>query len=241
MQRRSIVPVFLGLLFLFGCSLSGNQGINIFSYVVEFKDGQQGWTGDFTGYPAGEQDSIEYDLQFAYTDLPANLGNSKAIMLSGDNHNDSLFMFIKKKVTGLYPQTEYALAFEVEFASNAPTGAIGINGAPGESVLLKAGASAPEPKKLVDGNNCVLNIDKGNQTIQGEDMIILGDIAVSPNTTEFTLITRNNSANYTIAPFTARTNSKGELWLIIGTDSGYKGLTTIYYTRINAILTVPNH
>jgi hypothetical protein len=241
MQRRSIVPVFFGLLLLFGCSLSGQQGINIFSYVVEFKDGQQGWTGDFTGYPASEQDSIEYLLQFAYTDLPANLGSSKGIMMSGHNHNDSLFMFIKKKITGLYPDTEYAMAFEVEFASNAPTGAIGVNGAPGESVLLKAGASAPEPKKIVEGNNCELNIDKGNQTIQGEDMIILGDIAVDANTTDFTLITRNNSANYTIAPFTARTNSRGEVWLIIGTDSGYKGLTTVYYTRVNAILSVSNN
>lgn len=240
MQWRSIVPVFLGLLFMTGCSLSGEQGIDIFTYSVDFKDSQDEWTGDFTGYPATEQDSIAYNLQFAYTELPANLGTSKSIMLSGYNYNDSLFMFIKRKVSGLYPETEYTMAFDIEFASNAPAGAIGANGAPGEGVLLKAGASAPEPKKIVEGDECVLNIDKGESVAQGNDMFVLGDIAVAPNTTDFTLITRSSSVynGYNIAPFTARSNSKGELWLIVGTDSAYNGPTTVYYTRINAVLTV---
>jgi hypothetical protein len=233
MQWRVTVPVFFGLLSMFGCSLSGQEGIDVLTYTVDFNDGQDGWTGDFTGYPAGEGDSLEYELQFAYTDLPANLGNRKGLMISGHNHNDSLFMFIKNKVTHLYPETEYAIAFEVEFASNAPTGSDGS----GEGVVLKAGASAQEPRKIVVGNNCLLNIDKGNKALPGKDMGVLGNIAVGDNTTDYTLITRGSS-NYNLAPFTARTNSNGELWLIIGTDSGYEGLTTVYYTRISVVLTV---
>jgi hypothetical protein len=240
MQWRVTVPLFFGLLSMFGCSLSGQEGIDLLTYIVDFNDGQDGWTGDFTGYPAGEQDSAEYNLQFAYTDLPPNLGNRKGLMLSGYNHNDSLFMFIKNKVTHLYPETDYSIAFEVEFASNAPTGDIGVGGAPGEGVVLKAGASAPEPQKIVVGNNCLLNIDKGNKAIPGKDMAVLGNIAVAENTTDYTLITRS-SVNYNLAPFTARTNSNGELWLIIGTDSGYQGLTTVYYTRISVVLTVSRH
>lgn len=27
----------------------------------------------------------------------------------------------------------------------------------------------------------------------------------------------------------------GEIWLIIGTESGFEGITTVYYTRVNVV------
>ena len=34
--------------------------------------------------------------------------------------------------------------------------------------------------------------------------------------------------------FNGKTDAKGEVWVIIGTDSGYEAETTLYYTSIKA-------
>lgn len=224
------------LISLGGCDLSGNEnGILVFSETFDFSVSQDNWKVDFTDFPSGEQDSAFYELKFAYTNLPANLGtNKKAMMLSGKNHSDDLFMFMKKKITNLAPNTDYAMVFEVELASNAPKGTVGAGGSPGESVYLKAGAAGNEPKKVIEANQYALNIDKGNQSASGENTVVLGDIAVDFNTEEYTLITRSNTSTYN-DPFVAKSNSKGELWLIVGTDSGFEGTTTIYYTKVNIV------
>ena len=224
-----------------GCSLSGNDdGILVFSYSFDFSQTQNDWLVDFTDFPAGTDDSIFYELKFAYTDRPENLGaNQKSMMLSGNNHSDSLFMFMKKKITDLTPSTDYTIVFDVELASNAPKGAVAIGGAPGESVFLKAGATGTEPKKVIEGSQYTLNVDKGHQSIPGETTVVLGDIAVDYDTKDYTLITRNNASMYN-SPFVAKSNSKGEMWLIVGTDSGFEGVTTVYYTKVNVVFSANN-
>lgn len=216
-----------------GCALDENSGFLISSDASDFSTGLLEWTGDFADYPAGPDDSAFYELQFIHTNRPSNLGSTqKAILLSGNNRNDDLFMFIKKKVTGLRPDTEYILVFEVELASNAEKNSVGIGGSPGEGVSLKAGASSIEPQKIINGNFYRMNIDKGNQGYGGKDMIVIGNIAVDSQ--EYSLITRTNADQYT--QFVARSNNKGELWLIVGTDSGFEGITTLYYSKVNVVL-----
>lgn len=73
-----------------------------------------------------------------------------------------------------------------------------------------------------------MNIDKGNQIPSGEDMIYIGDFSNETNEFEYNLVNRNNIQT----PFEAQANDAGELWLIVGTDSGFEGITTIYYTKI---------
>ncbi len=160
-------------------------------------------------------------------------------MLSGNNHSDDLFMFIKRKVTGLNPNTSYTLVFEVELASNAPKGSVGAGGSPGESVYLKAGASEIEPVKNVQGDQYVLNIDKGNQSEAGSNATVLGDIATPLTVAEYTLITRNN-ASPSAEPLIAQSNSNGDIWLMIGTDSGFEGTTTVYYTNVKVLFSRHN-
>ena len=238
MKTCGKVIFLIGLTGLFGCDLSSDSsGILVFSYGFDFSESQNDWVVDFTDFPAGT-DSSSYELKFAYTDLPPNLAtNTKSMMLSGNNHSDDLFMFMKRKVTDLSPNTDYTLVFEVELASNAPKGAVGIGGAPGEGVFLKAGAAGTEPKKVIEDNQYALNVDKGNQNAPGEIAIVLGDIAVSYDTQDYALINRNNTAN---TPFIARSNSKGEIWLIVGTDSGFEGTTTVYYTQVNVVFSTTN-
>lgn len=233
-KRIFIVPAFIALS---GCGLSSDESsFYVFNYAADFGRSLDEWTGDFADYPAGENDSIEFELRVARESLPSNLNAEKALMISGNNHSDDLFMFIKRKVTGLSPSTDYTIAFDIELASNAPIGSAGIGGAPGESVFLKVGAVPSEPKKVIEKGYYRMNIDKGNQSQSGEDMTVIGNIAVAANTTDFTRIVRSNTSSN--APFQVRSSSKGELWLIIGTDSGFEGVTTLYYTQVNVVFSI---
>jgi hypothetical protein len=201
-----------------------------FSY--DFSNGYEGWTGDFADYPA--IDSVFYELEFTRLKLPLPLDtNIYSLMITGDNHSDDLFMFIKRKITGLLPNTTYLLQFDVEFASIAPTNAIGVGGPPGEAVTMKAGASLVEPTKIDSNGFYFMNIDKGNQVMGGADMKSIGHVGVSDTTTVFTLISRNNSDQL----FSITTNNEGEIWVCIGTDSGFEATTTIFYNEINLTFT----
>ena len=110
--------------------VSGFQG-RAQTFVSDFAEGYDGWAGDFADYPI--TDSVFYQLAFNRTTLPAPLNTAKhALMITGSNHSDDLFMFIKKKITGLQPNTTYMVKIDVEFASRAPTNGVGVGGAPGE-------------------------------------------------------------------------------------------------------------
>lgn len=230
-KRFGIVLTFV----LAGCSLSKEEGsIQVSSYSYDFAQSPDNWLADFSDFPSGTDDSSYYELKFAYTNRPANLGGQKSYMLSGNNHSDDLFMFMKKKITSLAPNTDYTVVFDIELATNAPKGSYGAGGAPGESVFLKAGASGMEPKKVIEGNSYTFNLDKGNQASAGVMSTVLGNIAAPEGTKEYVLINRTNASS-NVAPFIARTNQDGEIWLFVGTDSGFEGITTVYYTKVSVV------
>ncbi len=194
----------------------------------DFSEDYDGWTGDFADYPV--IDSEFYGLEFGRAALPEPLDTGKyALMITGNNHSDDLFMFIKRKITGLQPNKTYRLQIDIGFASEAPTNAIGIGGAPAESVFLKAGATLAEPRKVAKDGFYEINIDKSNQAVPGADMDTIGHIGVSDTTSQFTLISRTNAGH----PFTISTDDSGSVWVCIGTDSGFEGTTTLYYNTID--------
>lgn len=227
MKLIFVICVFSGLPGFFSCTKDED---NNKTFTFEFSGETEGWSGDFADYPIS--DSLFYELKYGHSALPSPLNSAvKALKISGNNHSDDLFMFIKHKISGLEPNTSYKIIFDIEFASNAPTGGIGVGGSPGEGVVLKAGATKIEPKKIEDGDYYRMNIDKANQSTSGQDMKLAGNIGVSDTTTVFTIIKRDNSND----PFIATTDSHGEIWAIIGTDSGFEATTTLYYTRIKIV------
>ncbi|MDT8324441.1 MAG: hypothetical protein RRA94_10035 [Bacteroidota bacterium] len=193
-----------------------------------FAIGLENWSPGFADYPAGEE--TFYRLAAAHARLPAPLDSTAhALMISGSNHSDDLFMYMKKRITGLLPHTVYRVRFDVEFASNASTTSFGIGGAPGGAVTVKCGASAREPMGVLDEAGYYrMNIDKGNQVQRGADMDTIGNVGVTDTTTVYALTTRSNATHL----FTVTTDGTGGAWVIIGTDSGFEGITTLYYNRI---------
>lgn len=199
-------------------------------FIYYFQTNSEDWIGDFADYPNDPNVEELYELEFSYSKLPEPLNiNKGALKQSGTNRSDDLFMFIKKKINGLLPNKDYNISLEIEFATNAPSGAIGVGGAPGEGVAIKAGGSTFEPLKVIDNydNWYRMNIDKGNQQIDGKDMKKIGDFANGTDLNTYKLKTLK-----AISPLSIKSNSNGEIWIIIGTDSGFEATTTIYYNMI---------
>jgi len=229
MKIKAVNTLILGLLVCFSC---GELDEESYTITFSFYDDAQGWLADFADYPAGEE--VFYELSAGWAHLPSPLETTKgSFRISGNNHSDDLFMFIKRKVDGLRKNTRYHVTLEIEMASNAPTNAIGIGGAPGEGVTLKVGAVMYYPDKLLgDDDFYSINLDKGNQTSSGEDMFAIGHIGVSDTTTVYSFIKRNNNA----VPIEITTDEEGAFWVVIGTDSGFEGITTLYYNNIKLVV-----
>ncbi|WP_073002632.1 hypothetical protein [Mariniphaga anaerophila] len=223
------IAVVAALLVLFSCSDKNLNQPDPVDFFFDFAEGTDGWSGDFADYPVGEESN--YELVFEYDTLPEPLDRSQmAIKQSGNNRSEDLFMFAKRKVSGLEPNTVYYITFTVEFATDVPNGLEGVGGSPGESVCVKVGATTAEPKKEKDSENFYrMNIDKGQQTEGGENMVAVSDFANGTDSETYTLKTVSNGS-----PFGAATDEDGNLWLIVGIDSGFGATTTVYYNSIKA-------
>lgn len=232
MKKRDTLFYGISLITLFLLSACKEEAVkdsaNGETPSFTFENSAEGWTGGFADYPVSEDDF--YEISFEWAPLPAPLDQSqKALEISGNNHSDDLFMFVKRKIEDLQPSTSYQLTFSIELASNAPDGSFGIGGSPANSVYLKAGATQEEPKAVQQDGEWQMNIDKGNQSQGGEDMLVLGDIATDKEDFEYALISRSNVDN----PLSITSDGNGVVWVIIGTDSGFEGITTLYYNQID--------
>lgn len=237
MMRREMMILSMIVFGLFACD-NDDDTANLpdlpVDYTFEFDDGTEGWEGDFADYPAGEE--VAYELNFDYEMLPVPLDQYEgALVLSGTNMSDDLFMYAKRRIADLSPNTTYSVQFSIQFASDVPDKQVGVGGSPGESVWIKAGATTIEPEVEMDDMNYYrMNIDKGGQSQGGSDMVVLGDFSNDTDEEVYTLKTVSNDE-----PLMVTTNNEGECWVIVGTDSGFESTTTIYYNAINIIFDEP--
>jgi len=212
----------------------------------DFRQGAEGWEAGFAEYSSEMEGMM---LEAGIRPLPSELGvNGTGYYSQGMNHSDDLFMFLRRRLgidDGLVPGQEYRVMFTIVFASNAPSGAVGIGGAPGESVYLKAGASTVEPEVHLDSDTgyYLMNVDKGSgNSGNGTAASVIGDIANGLSADEIDMenppyvsLERHHEHQYTV-----NASPDGELWLLIGTDSGFEGLTSFYYQSIAVTLSPVN-
>lgn len=238
------VSLAAAILAVAGCGDSSGLSPQHFRFTLA--EDLEGWTVGFADYPVGtsdaEQQAIDefFELDGGHAHLPQPLDTGDgAVLLTGNNHSDDLFMFLKRRVSGLAPDTTYQLELRVVFATNVPRGCFGIGGSPGDSVYVKGGATGIEPRRFSDDTSGHLvwsmNIDKGQQASGGIDAVVLGDFANSKDceSADFSYELKELS-NLELSAFDVTTNGNGEAWLLLGTDSGFEGTTTIYYTEIEA-------
>ncbi len=212
------------------------QGASVAAFTYLFDSDAEGWTAGFADLPV-DHDQQTFELDSGHRALPDGLHQSSGMFMQGHNRSADLFMYLKRQVDGLQPNTTYDVSVTIDLATNVQAGLFGIGGAPGESVFVKAGASTVEPTAAEgDNRHLRMNIDKGNQSQGGADMVVIGNVAHSEVTgREHRLKTLDNEGQ----PLSVESDGSGRVWLIVGTDSGFEGLTAIYYARIAYTLTGP--
>jgi hypothetical protein len=200
-------------------------------YDFQFSRGPQDWVELFADYPANNEGI--FDLVADYRPLPDPLDTARsALYIAGTNRSDDLWMQYKTQVS-LSADAIYRVSFDVEIATNVPSGCGGVGGAPGEGVTVKAGVSLIEPDRELDAAGWWrMNVDKGNQTAPGEDAVVIGDLANSRPCEEGFVWERKRLGG---PPMTFTTDSTGRAWLFVGTDSGFEPRSAVYYTRFRAL------
>jgi hypothetical protein len=241
-QRVALIKVCLGLaLIASGFTLhvgmptaAHAQSNGETGFISNFENDDEGWTAGFADLPA-DFDQETFELDSGFRQLPVGL-EGNGVFLQGHNRSDDLFMFLKKQVTGLQPNGVYRVVVSLDLATNVPAGSFGIGGSPGESVYVKAAASPVEPTVAEDtGGWLRIAIDKGNQASEGTEMVNVGNVShpeVEDN--EYRIKTLDSRDH----PIEVTADGQGQVWLIVGTDSGFEGLSSFYYTRISYIFNV---
>jgi hypothetical protein len=218
---------------LTGCGDSVGASDDSFDVEFDFSNDYQGWSPSFADYPVGKEN--EWAIGSSLAPLPAPLDPSrKGILLTGVNHSDDLFMYITREAPRLAPNASYAVRFRVTVATNAPKNCSGVGGAPGESVVVKVGATPFEPARTVDASQYYrTNFDYGSQLSGGRDAEPVGNIA---NSNANCTVPRYELKELDSAPLTFATDASGRLWFVIGFDSGFEGTTAVYITAVKVAI-----
>lgn len=200
-----------------------------------------GWTAGFADYPPNIGTGYELDAKLRFMPRKLTRVPKRGFYIQGHNRSADLFMFLKRRLTtadGIVAGQTYRIEYVITLASNAPSRCGGIGGPPGESVFLKAGASSIEPLAVLQPNGYLrMNVDKGNQIQSGTAASVAGNIANGIPCEQalpyypFALIQRPHQHTSNVTA-----NANGELWLLVGTDSGFEGLTRLYYQSIRVKL-----
>lgn len=212
-----------------GCLDTGSPSS---SFVADFQFGNPqttaGWVASAADYSAADEGLVGFvgDVRVRPEDIGSTL---QALYLRGNNVSDDLFMFWYRKLDGFLPNTEYTAGFDVEYISNVSQDC---TSGVGPSTWIKAGLLGTAPVTTVDQTGWYrVNFDKGQQAQDGGTVVNVGDIrnnrigcvAGGP----YGLWARHSGED----AVTVTSNAAGEVWLILGTESGFEAVHDIYFTR----------
>ncbi|MEM0962129.1 MAG: hypothetical protein AAGK21_06250 [Bacteroidota bacterium] len=234
------VGMMVALALALGACDSGtsDDGGTSFSFATS----AEGWTADIADY----DDDMLQEIGFVFEHRPSPdgfQGSDGALYLRGKNVSDDLLMYAKRRVSGLVPGATYVLSGSVVIGTPYGAGCDGPGGPPGEAVVVKLGASSAEPTTVPatrDGTaGNVLSIDIGGQNLQsrGADGISIGDVAADGGTCSGDGPSVPKTLMILDGQLTVDADSDGQVWLLVGTDSGYEDVTSIYIDTIDIVLT----
>lgn len=238
LRRWTLLVLLASIGLLFSACTSGTNAPPSESLErrFTFATDTAGWTSVFADYDTDADTTDDgMALTFDRRPLPDEVPDGYGLFLSGRNSSDDLFMGLRRPLTDLQPNTRYDLTVEVTLASAAPSNCVGIGGAPGEAVWVKAGGAATKPKRIADDSGRYrLSVNKGGQSQGGDAARVLGNAAngiENCHDSPYRLIKRKMDP-----PLPVTTTDDGKLWLLVGTDSGFEGTTSLYYDAIRVVL-----
>lgn len=195
------------------------------SWSFDFTQEDSGFESVFADYHDDGHNFETFEMAYERTVIPGT--TSQGLRLQGHNRSDDLFMGVVKALTGLKPSATYTITLTFTLYTEAEAGSIGIGGSPADSVYVKAGFVNERPV-VSEGEDglWVLNIDKGQQSQGSPEIPVVGTMA-KPEGSEAGFVAKDFDVTLTV-----QTDASGNLWLVIGTDSGYEGLTVYYLDDI---------
>lgn len=230
MMTPSRLLMFASLTAFTGACLDTGSPSNTFIADFQFGNPQTtaGWVASSADYSAAAEGEVGFigDVRVRPEEMGGTL---QALYLRGNNTSDDLFMFWYRKLDGFLPNAQYRVGFDVEYISNVSQDCTtGV----GPSTWIKAGILGIAPVRTLDQAGWYrVNFDKGQQAQGGATVVTVGDI-------------RNNRIGCVVgAPYglwarhsgedavTVTADAAGELWLILGTESGFAMPHDIYFTR----------
>lgn len=198
-------------------------------YVMEhefvFSEHMSEQLHSFSDYPVGEEKFYELTGGIEVIEGLGKYG----YMLEGNNHSDDLFMYITVPVE-MRPNTTYNYKMTFNIATSVAGDMMGVGGSPGASVFVKAGAVSIKPESTEEDGYYRINIDKGNQGLGGKDLINAGNIEKEDGSPDGVFATKIFGAYGDVT-----TGDDGIVYLVVGTDSGFEGKTTVYIEDLKVV------
>ena len=230
-RRRLLVGIGSSAALMTTAGYAQTGGERVLRYT--FNQESHGWIPGLCDYTL---DATQLQFKAEVRQLPPNFQSDlRAYYLQSHNTPDDLFMFLKKELSaseGVEPNRTYGVSIHVGFLSNAPSGSAGIGGSPGASVVLKAGVSLLEPVAILDRERLYvrLNLDKGDQIESGRDLQVVSAIENGrPPQADQPYVYLERVHHF---PAPVQTDRRGVLWITVGAESGFEGLTGIYFYEI---------
>ncbi|HEY94390.1 MAG TPA: PEP-CTERM sorting domain-containing protein [Dehalococcoidia bacterium] len=232
LSRPLVIIVFL-VAMIVSILACGQESAKRVQITFTFDTNEEGWSGGFADLPV-DYEQQGYDVNFSHEEIPVPDAESNGLFITGNNHSDDLFMYIVRGFgfeDDLKADTQYSVKLSFKMATEVPPGMMGIGGSPGESVYIKAGVINKKPESIEQSGNYVMNINKGSQSQGGTDATVLGDAAKGegPGQDDQTFRYKNFELSKEVT-----TDSEGRIWIIIGADSGFEGITRLYFDNISA-------
>jgi len=219
-------------LMLWSCAAKPDNDISVFNSSFDFNESSYDWSGGAADYSIKDTAATNFDL--IYSTVPERIAPVQhSLKLSGTITGDYLTMFIKKQITGLRPETDYTLAFDIELVCDADSTA-------GQTIILKSGATANEPHTIKRDQRYRLNIDNGTYAENGVDMIVVDTVRVNSATNEYGVVQSGDVPSKYVF-IKAQSDADGSLWIIIATESSGVGRSIVYYTKVGITFSAFNH
>lgn len=201
--------------------------------VIDFNADHHDFSALFSDYPQGQEGFFE--LASSYQQLPTPYEDKHGYRLYGSNRSDDLFMGLYGKIDNLKPAKRYNLSFKATIVTNIQSNCAGIGGPPGESVYIKVATHSEQPKNSLKDGMYRLNWDVGTQGERGEHSQVVGDISNGIDCmAENRYIAKEMSSEASI-PVMA--NDNGDVWIMVGSDSGFEGPSELFISHISVAFT----
>jgi len=224
-MKKWIASASLIMVIYFVACKNATDPLPITFFDSTFQEGTDDWTGDYAYYKSGQDSAVKFNVSLA--DIPFRTDSTlRGLRVAGTNTGDSLFWFIKRKITGLDPTLTYKVAYRINLTTSYPD----TIGSSGRITYIKAGATTEEPKKILSAGFYDTSVLKGAIGKSGTEMLVLGNVGNKIDSIAYRSIVRDN-ANLAVE---VKPNAAGEIWLCVGTETTYKGQILLFFDRIYA-------